>query len=71
MRKGRAAVVFQGEGTQEAIVAHGRPMGWTSAGTGVYKLATGSAAALAGRSFDFTARPEGTSVFIIETALRD
>lgn len=71
LRKPGAAVVYQGEGSQELIVAHGKPMGWTSAGTGVFKLATGSAAALAGKSFTFAARPEGTSVFTIETAVRD
>lgn len=71
MRKPGAMLVFQADGMQELIMVDGRPGGWESVGTGVYKLATGTAAALAGRRFTFVARPSAAGTFSVEFRLRD
>jgi hypothetical protein len=40
---------------------------WEGTGRGTYKLATGTAAALAGRSFRTVAHPQGPGRFSIDT----
>lgn len=44
---------------------------WEGRGAGVYKLGTGSAAALAGKSFRSVARSTGAGTFTIDTTVDD
>ena len=44
---------------------------WAGRGTGIYKLATGDAIALAGRTFHSAAKSAGPGAFTIETIVED
>jgi hypothetical protein len=44
---------------------------WEGRGTGIYRLATGPAVALAGRTFRSVARSAGPGAFTIETVVED
>ena len=66
-RKAGAAAVYQlGEFKNSLIMADGKVTGFLATGQGVYKLATGTAAPLAGKAFSWTARPNGSSQFVID-----
>lgn len=45
------------------------PVGWEGRGTGIYRLATGPAVALAGRTFHSIARSAGPGAFTLETVV--
>lgn len=71
-RKAQSIVVYE---VQE-VTRRARPPGadvrsWEGQGTGVYKLATGVAARLAGKSFRSIARSAGPGAFTIETVVED
>ena len=44
----------------------GKVTGFIGTGQGIYKLATGAAASLAGKSFTYTAGPTGPGRYVIE-----
>jgi hypothetical protein len=59
-RKPGASVAYElTDGTISLTMTDGKVTGWTATGKGRYPLATGSAAALTGKSFTFTAKPTG------------
>jgi hypothetical protein len=59
-RKPGATVAYElTDGTITLTMADGKVTGFTATGKGRYPLATGSAAALTGKSFTFTAKPTG------------
>lgn len=71
-RKAHSIVVYE---VQE-VTRRARPPGadarsWEGQGTGVYKLATGVAAHLTGKSFHSIARSAGPGAFTIETVVED
>lgn len=72
LRKGDSAVVYEVQRATRKLVekAHGGPR-WEGAGHGTYKLATGSAAALAGKTFHTIARREGPDTFSIDATVGD
>lgn len=71
-RKAEATVVYEVEqATRRLASADGRARGWEGAGRGTYKLATGSAAALAGKSFHSVARYERPGAFTIDATVNE
>lgn len=67
-RKGASVVVYE----LTRVARDDRPPGadarsWEGRGTGIYKLATGAAVALAGKTFRSVARSAGPGAFTIET----
>lgn len=56
-------------GSLNMLMQDGKPAGWTASGKGVYTAAGGSAAALAGKTFSWTARATGPRSYAIETKL--
>jgi len=66
-RKAGAMLVYQlGDFKNELILADGKVSGFLASGQGTYKLATGSAASLAGKTFTYTARRTGSNQFDID-----
>jgi hypothetical protein len=49
------------------VMKDGKPAGWTAAGKGTYTMATGSAAALAGKNFSWTGYATGPRSYVLET----
>ena len=49
------------------MMKDGKPAGWTASGKGVYTLATGSAAALMGKTFSWNGSATGPRSYVIET----
>lgn len=47
-------------------MSDGRVTGWVAKTTGTYRLATGAAAALAGKTFSTVAKPTGSGQFLLE-----
>lgn len=69
-RKGGAVVVYElTRVTRDARPRGADVSGWEGRGTGIYRLATGPAAALAGRTFRSIARSAGPGAFTIETVV--
>ena len=69
-RKAEAAVVYEvQQATRRLAAADGQARRWHGAGRGTYKLATGSAAALAGKSFHSVARDDGPGAFTIDATV--
>jgi len=71
-RKANSVVVYE----VRQVTRQPRPRGaagrdWEGRGSGVYKLATGTAAPLAGRSFRSVARSAGPRAFTIDTVASD
>ena len=67
MRKPGSVVVFDTtEGSGNLVVVDGRPIGARTTGKGVYRLATGAAAELNGKTFTYSTRPAPNGQFIIE-----
>ena len=54
-------------GTQNLTMQDGKPTGWTSSGKGTYPVAGGNMAAVAGKSFSWTARSTGPRSYVIES----
>jgi hypothetical protein len=66
-RKAGAALVYQLSTFKNTLsVADGKVTGFLATGRGTYKLATGGASSLSGRSFTYTARPAGSGQFTID-----
>lgn len=59
-----AAVISQG--SLAFRMADGKVTGWTASGKGRMTLATGAAASLAGKSFDWSANPTGPRSYVIQ-----
>lgn len=71
-RKAHSVVVYEvQEVTRRARAPGTDAPSWEGQGTGVYKLATGVAAHLAGKSFHSIARSAGPGAFTIETVVED
>jgi hypothetical protein len=68
-KPGSVAVYKVTGGTLSYIMQDGKPAGWTASGKGVYTLAVGGAAALAGKSYSWTARATGPRTYSIESKL--
>lgn len=69
-RKGDAAVVYEVQQATRKLVRPQDPdHGWEGTGHGLYKLATGTAAPLAGKSFRSVARRQGAGAFSIDATL--
>jgi hypothetical protein len=66
-RKPGATVVYVGpEGKLALTMTDGKVTGFTGSGKGVYVLATGSAASLAGKPYTWTAKSTGPMQFTAE-----
>ena len=66
-RKAGGTAVYQlGEFKNSLTMADGKVTGFLASGQGTYKMATGSAASLAGKTFSYVARPNGSSQFVID-----
>ena len=67
VRKAGSTAVYQlGEFKNSLTMADGKVTGFLASGQGTYKMATGSAASLAGKTFSYVARPNGSSQFVID-----
>lgn len=55
------------EGTTALVMSDGKVAGFAASGKGVVNLASGSAAALKGKTYSYTARSIGPVQFVIET----
>ena len=66
-RKAGATLVYQLSEFKNALtLVDGRVTGFLGSGQGTYKMATGSAASLAGKTFSYVVRPTGSSQFAID-----
>lgn len=66
-KPGATAVHEVTEATITLVMTDGKVTGFTSAGKGVIKLATGSAASMNGKTYSYTARPTSPVEFVIES----
>ncbi len=65
-KPGASVVLVLGEFKNVLTLTEGKVTGFIGTGQGVYKLATGSAASLAGKAFTYTARPTGPGQYVID-----
>ena len=65
-REGHAVSVSQHSCRVEGGLTDGKPSGMTGSGRGRYTLATGSAAALAGKTYSYTFSMTGPNQFVVE-----
>lgn len=65
-KPGASVVIVLGEFKNVLTMTDGKVTGFIGTGQGIYKLATGSAASLAGKSFSYTATPTGPGQYVIE-----
>ncbi len=65
-KSGALAAVRATAGTLVFTMKDGAPTGWTASGKGAFTMASGSAAALAGKTYSWTARPTGPGQSIQE-----
>jgi hypothetical protein len=69
-RKADAAVVYEVlQATRKRVPPDGRAGSWEGGGRGLYKLATGTAAPLAGKSFRSVAHNDGPRAFTIDATV--
>jgi hypothetical protein len=68
-KPGAMAAYRLSSGTFAFVMKDGKVAGWTASGKAMYTMATGTAAALAGKSFSWTAQPTGASEYVIESVL--
>jgi hypothetical protein len=67
VRKPGATAVFQlGDFKNALTVVDGKVTGFLATGQGTYKLATGTAAPLAGKTYSYTSRPNGWGQFAVD-----
>lgn len=66
-RPGGVLVYRLNAGTLTLTMQDGKPTGWTASGKGVYPVAGGNMAVLAGKSFTWTARSTGPRSYVIES----
>lgn len=59
------------EGSMQMIMKEGKPTGWIAKGKGVYTLATGDVAHLAGKTFTWTTKPMGSRRYQIDAIVDD
>jgi len=70
VRKPGFTVVYQHtEGKLALTIADGKVTGWTASGKGHWPLATGSAASLAGKSYTWTAKSTGPTLYTVEVKM--
>jgi len=70
VRRPGAMAVFQlSDFTNALTVVDGKVTGFLAAGHGTYKLATGAAAPLGGRTYTYTGRPNGPGQFTVDIKL--
>jgi hypothetical protein len=65
-KPGASVVIVLGEFKNALTMTDGKVTGFIGTGQGIHKLATGSAASLAGKSFSYTARSTGPGQYVIE-----
>ena len=65
-KPGALVVIVLGEFKNALTMTDGKVTGFIGTGQGIYKLATGAAASLAGKSFTYTAGPAGPGQYVIE-----
>ncbi len=68
-KPGARAVARITAGTLEIVMKDGNPAGWTASGKGVYTMASGTAAPLAGKTFTYTARSTGPLSYGLDIVL--
>lgn len=68
-KPGAVATYRATSGTLSFVMKDGKPVGWTASGKGVYTMATGSAAPLAGKAFSWTARATGPRAYVMESSV--
>ncbi len=68
-KPGARAVARMTSGTLEIVMKDGKPAGWTASGKGVWAMATGTAAPLAGKTFTYAARSTGPLSYVLESVL--
>ena len=67
-RKPGVAVAYRvTAGSLTYVMKDGKPVGWNASGKGVFTLATGAAAALAGKTFTWTGYATGPRSYILES----
>lgn len=69
--KGDSMLVYEVQEVTRKPVPRGNGERWEGGGSGVYKLATGVAAPLAGRSFHSVARSAGPGAFTLDIVVDD
>lgn len=65
-KPGAVTAYQQTEGKSSLVMTDGKPSGMTGSGRGRYTLATGSAAALAGKTYSYTFSMTGPNQFVVE-----
>lgn len=65
-KPGATAVLQLADFKNTLTLVDGKVTGFLASGQGTYKLATGSASALAGKTFSYTSRPNGWGQFVID-----
>lgn len=65
--RGVASAYRTTAGSLTFVMKDGKPVGWTATGKGVFTLATGAAAALAGKTFTWTANATGPRRYTMES----
>ena len=63
---GGLAVTQTLEGTGSILLKDGKPVGWENSGKSIFKFASGTLAALAGKTVKFTSKGKGLNRFDIE-----
>ena len=67
-RKPGVAVAYRvTAGSLTYVMKDGKPAGWNASGKGVYTMATGAAAALAGKAFTWTGYTTGPRSYVLES----
>jgi hypothetical protein len=67
VRKPGATAVFQLADFKNTLtMADSKVTGFLATGHGTYKLATGSASSLVGKTFSYTSRPNGPGQFVVD-----
>jgi hypothetical protein len=71
VRKPGATVVYQeARGKLALTMTDGKVTGFAASGQGSFRTATGSAAALAGKSYTFASKPTGQGQFAVEVTVQ-
>ena len=65
-KPGAVTAYQQTEGKSSLVMTDDKPSGMTGSGRGRYTLATGSAAALAGKTYSYTFSMTGPNQFVVE-----
>lgn len=68
-KPGAVAAYANSSGTLTFQTSEGKVTGWLATGKGRYLVATGSAAALTGKTYGWQARPTGPRTYVVDVAL--